>query len=134
MTSPQKPLVSNTLDPHQPAVPAGLPRWCLLTWQASVMWWVYNECMSTMNACLQWMHELHQHYSSQNSSVLPAKGWANGFSPKRVFCGPHYFTEQTGTDRNRPKRASLFNFTGRNGRYSVPQSYTVQCAHKIPSQ
>jgi len=27
---------------------------------------------STMNACLQWMHELRQQYSSQNSA-LPAK-------------------------------------------------------------
>ena len=101
------------LIPHQPVVPAGLPRWCLLTCQASVTWWVYNECMnsinkpvvsntlawsptsqwylqaspadaclhdklqsccaSTMNACLQWMHELRQQYSSQNSSALPSK-------------------------------------------------------------
>jgi len=39
-----------SLTPQQPVVPAGLPCWCLLTWQASVMWWVYNECMSTMSA------------------------------------------------------------------------------------
>ena len=37
------------LIPHQPVVPAGLPRWCLLTWQASVTWWVYNECMNSIN-------------------------------------------------------------------------------------
>ena len=36
------------LIPHQPMVPAGLPHWCLLTWQASVMWWVYNECMNSL--------------------------------------------------------------------------------------
>jgi len=29
------------------------------------------------------MHELHQQYSSQNSSALPA----NGFLPKFLFCG-----------------------------------------------
>ena len=43
-------------------------------------WWVY---MDAMNACVQWMHELHQQYSSQNSSALPA----NGFLPKCLFCG-----------------------------------------------
>jgi len=68
------------LIPHQPVVPAGLPCWCLLTWQASVMWWVY---MHAMNACVPWMHGLHQQYSSQNSSALPA----NGFLPKCLFCG-----------------------------------------------
>jgi len=43
-------LCQTHLIPQQRVVPAGLPRWCLLTWQASVMWWVYNECMCTMNA------------------------------------------------------------------------------------
>jgi len=69
-----------SLIPHQPVVPAGLPCWCLLTWQAS-------RGGSTMNACVQWMHELHQQYSSQNSFALPAKGWAIGFLPKCAFCG-----------------------------------------------
>ena len=56
------------LIPHQPVVPAGLPRWCLLTWQASVMWWVYNECMNFVNNIA---HRILLHYQQ--------KGWANGF-------------------------------------------------------
>ena len=76
MTPPQKPVVSLHLTPHQPVIPAGLPRWCLLTWQASVMWWVYNECMNFINNIV---HRILPHCQQ--------KGWANGFSPKCLFCG-----------------------------------------------
>ena len=39
-------------------------------------------------------------------------------------------TERTGPERTRTPHY----FMERNGRYSVPPSYTAQCAHKIPSQ
>ena len=44
--------------------------------------------------------------------------------------GPRYFTEWNGPERTKTSRY----FTEWNGQYNVPQSYTVQCTHKIPSQ
>jgi len=51
MTSPQKPVVSSTLDPL-PASGTCRPHPLVIAYMTSftVMWWVYNECMYTMNA------------------------------------------------------------------------------------
>ena len=74
-----------SLIPHQPVVPAGLPRWCLLTWQASVTWWVYNECMSTNYECMNFVNNIAHRILLH----CQQKGWVNGFLPKakRLFCG-----------------------------------------------
>ena len=69
------------LIPHQPVVPAGLPRWCAYMTSfrhvVGLQWMhVYNECMNFVNNIA---HRILLHCQQ--------KGWANGFLPKCLFCG-----------------------------------------------
>ena len=76
------------------------------TWSPTSQWYLQaspaGACLhdklqscggSTMNACLQWMHELRQQYSSQNSSALPSKKVELMASCQNVFSVMHWISD-----------------------------------------